>query len=59
MRLYVLVTGAIFALILVAHALRVRAEGTWLLREPSFLLTSLLAGAMAGWAVVLCLRPKK
>ncbi|PTY07354.1 hypothetical protein DB347_08620 [Opitutaceae bacterium EW11] len=59
MRLYVVVTGVVFALILAAHGLRLGAEGAALLREPSFVLTSLLCAALVVWAVVLIRRSKR
>lgn len=40
MRWYVGITGVVFALIFAAHLARVWVEGTWLLREPLFILTS-------------------
>ena len=50
MKAYVLTTGTVFVLILVAHGARVAAEGPWLLREPTFLATSAIAAGLAGWA---------
>jgi len=50
MRAYVLTSGIIFALLAVAHVLRVAAEGTRLAMEPFFILTTLAAIAMSAWA---------
>ena len=46
MRVYVIVTGVIFALITIAHI----AMETHVLREPFFLLLTLLAAALSIWA---------
>jgi hypothetical protein len=46
-RCYVIATGIVFAIIFVLHIARVFAEGTWILREPVFILTSLLSLGMA------------
>ena len=59
MRCYLVATGIVFALIFVVHGARLWAEGSWLLREPSFLLTSLAALALAIWAAVLWSRGRR
>ena len=56
MRTYVGITGLVFALIFAAHVARVWIEGTWLLREPFFILTSALALGAAICAVLLLTR---
>lgn len=56
MRRYLIVTAAIFVIILGAHVARVVAEGTRLLIEPDFVLASLAALGMAIWAIVLLRR---
>ena len=56
MRCYVIATGIIFAIIFALHITRIFAEGTWLLREPMFILTSVLSLGMAIWAVVLIIK---
>ena len=53
MRAYVAITGIAFALIVVAHIARLFAEGSWLLQEPSFILTSLLSLGLTIWATLL------
>jgi hypothetical protein len=53
MKAYVLVTGIVFALIVIAHILRVVAEGSHLLTEPAFASTSLLSVALLLWATLL------
>jgi hypothetical protein len=56
MRCYVAATGIVFALIFAAHIARLFAEGSWLLREPFFIGTSLASLALAVWALVLLTR---
>jgi len=56
LRCYVIATGIAFALIFIAHVARLFAEGMWLLREPMFILTSILSLGLAVWAVILLLR---
>jgi uncharacterized membrane protein len=58
MRRYLIVTAAIFVIILGAHAARIVAEGTRLLIEPDFVLASLAALGMTIWAFVLLRRPR-
>jgi hypothetical protein len=53
MRSYLLVSGVIFFLIVLAHAARVAAEGARLGTEPDFIAASLLALGMSIWAFVL------
>jgi hypothetical protein len=56
MRCYVIATGLVFALIFVAHAARVFAEGTWVLHQPVFIVTTLLSLGVAVWAAWLVFR---
>jgi hypothetical protein len=56
MKAYVLTTGIVFALIVVAHTVRIFAEGPHLIMEPSFAFTSALAIALFVWACRLFLR---
>ena len=58
MRRYLIVTAAIFILILGAHGMRVAAEGWRLLTEPDFVLASLAALGMAIWAIILIRSPQ-
>ena len=55
-RCYVAATGIVFALIFAAHIARLFAEGSGLLREPFFILTSALALGAAICAVLLLTR---
>ena len=49
-RAYVIATGAIFGLITLAHVWRVYEEGTRLLTQPGFILTTLLSAGLCLWA---------
>lgn len=55
-RAFIAVAGLIFALILAAHAARIAVEGAGLLREPDFVVTSLIALGLALWAAWLLRR---
>lgn len=59
MRAYVLITGLVFALIVGAHASRLFAEGFRLLKEPVFVVTSVLSVALAVWAWRLFCQPSR
>jgi hypothetical protein len=50
MKAYVFTTGVVFVLITAAHIARVIAEGPRLLKEPSFVFTSILSIVLAAWA---------
>ena len=56
MKAYIITSGAIFALITVAHIARLATETTHVLREPIFLLLTLLAAALSIWAFVVLRR---
>ena len=58
MRAYVITTGVIFGLLVVAHVWRIIAEGTQLLRDPWWFLITGLAAALCVWAVVLARRQR-
>jgi hypothetical protein len=53
MQLYVKVSGLVFLLILLAHGARVALEGFQVLMQAPFLISSLIAGGLAGWAIAL------
>lgn len=53
MRTYIGITGLAFAAIFAAHLARVWAEGTELLRQPLFVLLTVIALGLSVWAVVL------
>ena len=50
MKAYVLASGGIFGLIVAAHALRLLAEGTRVVRDPVFVLFTAMAAVMCVWA---------
>ncbi len=50
MKAYLITTGIIFALITLAHILRVFAEGPRLAKDPFFILLTLLAASLSVWA---------
>jgi hypothetical protein len=50
MKAYVVTTGAVFGLIVVAHVLRVVAEGLALARDPGFILLTIAAATLSVWA---------
>ena len=56
MKAYIITSGAIFALIAIAHIIRVAMESTRILHEPIFLLLTLLAAALSIWAFVVLRR---
>jgi len=47
---YLVTTGTIFALIALAHVLRMFAEGPRLAKDPFFILLTLLAVGLSIWA---------
>lgn len=53
MKLYLIATGIVFALVVVAHAARIVVEGTGPLSDPVFLIGTIAALALCGWAVAL------
>jgi hypothetical protein len=57
MKAYVMTTGAIFGLLLLVHIARLIQEGTGLLSEASYVITTLAAAAMSVWAVLLVRHP--
>ncbi|HEV7776898.1 MAG TPA: hypothetical protein VGO76_08540 [Luteibacter sp.] len=50
MKAYVITTGAIFALIVIAHVWRIAVEGPALAGSPIFILFTLAAAGLALWA---------
>lgn len=51
MRAYVLTSGTLFGLLVLAHMARLFAEGARVLESPMFVVTTLLAAGMTAWAV--------
>jgi hypothetical protein len=50
MRAYVITSGVIFGLLVLAHLLRILEEGPHLARDPSYVLVTLAAAALCVWA---------
>jgi hypothetical protein len=50
MRAYALTTGLVFAFIVAAHIARLFAEGPHLLKQPIFVITSILSMGLTAWA---------
>lgn len=53
MRAYLIVTGSCFALLAAVHIMRLIVEGLGPLKSPIFVLTTVLALAIAAWAATL------
>ncbi len=50
MKAYLITTGLIFALIVIAHVMRIAAEGARVARDPWFILLTALAAGLSVWA---------
>jgi hypothetical protein len=50
MKAYVMITGAVFGLIALAHVLRVIAEGPHLMTETWFVVLTVAAAALCLWS---------
>jgi hypothetical protein len=50
MRAYVITTGTVFGLIVLAHISRAIAEGPALVKDPIYIVTTLAAVALSLWA---------
>ena len=50
MKAYLWTTGALFALLTIAHVWRVVAESPTLARDPWFVVATLISAAMCAWA---------
>lgn len=50
MKAYVMTTGAIFGLLVVAHLWRIIAESPSLATDPFYVLITLVAGLLSLWA---------
>jgi hypothetical protein len=59
MKAYVIITGALFGLLTVAHIVRVVTENPRLATEPFFVLVTLLTAGLCLWALQLVLRSRK
>lgn len=58
MRAYLMTTGAIFGLIVVAHVWRIVEEGAHLAADPAYLALTAASGALCLWAVRLLVRQR-
>ncbi len=59
MKIYVIVTAIVFALLAVAHIARIIMEGVQVLFEPIFLFTSAASVGLVLWAIILLERARK
>jgi hypothetical protein len=50
MKVYLITTGVVFALITLAHIVRAIAEGPLLAKDPVFIMLTLLAAGLSVWA---------
>jgi hypothetical protein len=50
MRAYVITTGMVFGLVVLAHVWRAVEEGAHVAGEPVFLVSTVLAAALCAWA---------
>lgn len=50
MRAYVLTTGIAFALLVIAHAARIAAEGLQLAKDPFFMIATIVSAGLCVWA---------
>ena len=50
MKAYVITTGVVFALLTLAHILRIIAEGPHLAKDPFYVLITAAAGGLCLWA---------
>ncbi len=59
MRTYVITTGAIFGLLVIAHIWRMIEENAALATDPAYLAITVAAGALCLWAVRLVTRSSR
>ncbi len=50
MKAYVMTTGAVFALLTLAHLLRILVEGPHLAKDPFYVLITIAAAGLCLWA---------
>ncbi len=50
MRTYLITSGSIFGLIVLAHVLRIIDEGAHLMRDPAYVVITFAAAALCVWA---------
>jgi hypothetical protein len=56
MRAYVATTGLVFALVVVAHLLRVAEEGAHVAAQPLFIIATAIPAGLTVWAVLVLRR---
>ena len=59
MKAYLITTGAIFALITLAHLLRIIQEGRHLATEPVWVVLTIAAAGLSVWAGFLLMRSRR
>jgi hypothetical protein len=59
MKAYLITTGTVFGLIVLAHICRIFAEGPRLAKEPVFLLLTFVAAGLSIWAWLLLVRSSR
>jgi len=59
MKVYVIMTGIVFALLFASHILRAVVEGGHVLTEPIFIVTTLISFGLTVWAAILAVRRHK
>lgn len=50
MKAYLVTTGVVFGLITMAHIVRIVMEGSHLLKEPLYVILTLVAAGLSVWA---------
>ena len=50
MKAYVMITGAVFGLLTLAHLLRIIMEGLHLAKDPVYILITIAAASLCVWA---------
>jgi hypothetical protein len=50
MKAYIITSGVIFGLVVLAHLARIAAEGGGLVRDPWYVLLTIAAAALCVWA---------
>lgn len=50
MKAYLMTTGVVFGLITLAHIVRIVMEGPHLLKEPLYIVLTLVAAGLSAWA---------
>ena len=51
MKAYIVTTGIVFALLVIVHLLRIAAEGLGPVKDPFFVISTLVAAGLCGWAL--------